>query len=116
MFAGIGSIQALVPPQMMLIEAVGAIASFLDKARELIPYDAPKSHQSRFFYLRGALRADLRDTPGAIQDFNTAMSVWPSPSNTANKALEDLYRTAGDTEALQGLQERVDRLKRPTGR
>ena len=27
MFAGIGSMQALVPPQIMLIEAVGAIAS-----------------------------------------------------------------------------------------
>lgn len=100
---------------MMLNKAgysVGAIASFLDKARELMPYDAPKSHQSRFFYLRGALRADLRDTPGAIRDFDTAMSVWPSPSNTANKALEDLYRTADDTKALQELQDRVDRLKR----
>ena len=33
MFAGIGSTQALVPPQMMLIEAVGAIASLWREPR-----------------------------------------------------------------------------------
>jgi tetratricopeptide (TPR) repeat protein len=90
--------------------SVGAVASFLDRARDIMPADIPKAHKSRFFYLRGAVRADLRDTAGAIQDFETALSVWPTPSNTAIKTLEDLYRKTGNEKGLQALRERVSRL------
>jgi hypothetical protein len=91
--------------------SVGAVASFLDRARDMMPSDTPKSHQSRFFYLRGAVRADMRDTAGSIQDFETAMSIWPAPGNTAFNALEDLYGRTGDKAALEALQERVKRIK-----
>ena len=43
MFAGIGSMQALVPPQMMLIEAVGAIA-ILQLKRSITPWSAASGH------------------------------------------------------------------------
>ena len=89
--------------------SVGAVASFLDRARDIMPADIPKSHQSRFFYLRAAVRANQRDTAGAIQDFETALSIWPTPANTAIKALEDLYRQTGNEKALQAMQERVNR-------
>jgi hypothetical protein len=92
--------------------SVGAVAGFLDRARDSMPSDTPKSHQSRFFYLRGAVRADLRETAGAIQDFETAMSIWPVPTNTAYKALEDLYGQAGDVAALKALEQRVKRINR----
>jgi hypothetical protein len=93
--------------------SVGAVAGFLDRARELMPSDTPKSHQSRFFYLRGAVRADQRETAGAIEDFETALSIWPAPVNTAFKALEDLYGGTGDTAALKALHDRMQRLKLP---
>ena len=89
--------------------SVGAVASFLDRARDIMPADIPKSHQSRLFYLRAAVRANQRDTAGAIQDFETALSIWPTPANTAIKALEDLYRQTGNEKALQAMQERVNR-------
>jgi hypothetical protein len=92
--------------------SVGVVAGYLDRARDLMPSDTPKSHQSRFFYLRGAVRADLRETAGAIQDFETAMSIWPVPTNTAFKALEDLYGQTGDEAALKALEQRVKRIDR----
>jgi len=91
--------------------SVGSVASFMDKARDAMPSDVAKSNLSRFFYLRGAIRANLRDIRGAIQDFETAMSVWPAPVNAAIKPLEDLYRQTGDTDALKALQERVKHEK-----
>jgi hypothetical protein len=91
--------------------SVGAVASFLDRARDIMPADIPKSHQSRFFYLRGAVRADLRDIAGAVQDFETALSIWPTPDNMAIKTLEDLYRQTGNERALQAMRERVSRFK-----
>jgi len=60
--------------------------------------------------LREPVRADLRDTAGAIQDFEQHFSVWPTPSNTAIKTLEDLYRKTGNEKGLQALRERVSRL------
>lgn len=93
--------------------SAGAAGRFLDKARELMPSDAGKEHTARFFYVRGSLRADLQDRAGAIRDFETAFSVWPTPTNMAIKPLEDLYRQSGDAGALQALQQRVDRLRPP---
>jgi len=92
--------------------SVGAVAAYLDKARDLLPADAPKEHISRFFALRGALRANMQDKPGAIQDLESAMSLWPVPDNSAVEPLEQLYRETGNSGALKDLQERVDRLKR----
>jgi hypothetical protein len=46
MFAGIGSMQALVPPQMMLIDAVGAIA-ILQLKRSMTPMSAASGQAPR---------------------------------------------------------------------
>jgi hypothetical protein len=46
MLAGIGSIQALVPPQMMLIDAVGAIA-ILQLKRCITPMSAASGQAPR---------------------------------------------------------------------
>src|SRR5690349_6829990 len=48
MLAGIGSMQALVPPQMMLIDAVGAIA-ILQLKRSITPMSAASGHGPRSF-------------------------------------------------------------------
>ena len=72
--------------------SAGAVADALERARERMPSDAAKVHQSRFFYLRGALRLDLGDRSGAIRDFETALAVWPAKDNRAATALKDLYQ------------------------
>jgi hypothetical protein len=46
MFAGIGSMQALVPPQMIEIDAVGAIA-ILQLKRSITPMSAASGHGPR---------------------------------------------------------------------
>jgi hypothetical protein len=91
--------------------SVGAVGGLLDAARDAMPSDAPKSHVSRFFYVRGAVRASMGDRSGAIQDLETALSVWPRAENAAIEQLEDLYRQAGDAGRLKALQDRVKRLK-----
>ena len=48
MFAGIGSMPALVPPQMIEIDAVGAIASLWEK-RAMMPRSAASGHGPRSF-------------------------------------------------------------------
>src|SRR5690348_18506298 len=48
MLAGIGSMHALVPPQMMLIDAVGAIA-ILQLKRSITPMSAASGHGPRSF-------------------------------------------------------------------
>jgi hypothetical protein len=92
--------------------SVAVVASLLEKVRDLTPSDAGKEHLTRFFYLRGTLRARLGDLPAAIRDFDTALSVWPSPGNAAIQSLEDLYRQLGDDGASRALQERVAGFKR----
>jgi hypothetical protein len=87
--------------------AAGAVADMLARAADLMPSDVRKVHRSRYFHLRGALRLDLKDRAGAIDDFETALSLWPASDNRAIKALEDLYRESGDEAALKGLQKRV---------
>jgi hypothetical protein len=90
----------------------GAVASLLDTVRATMPADVPKLHLSRYFYLRGALRLDLRDRPGAIGDFETALATWPVADNPALAPLTDLYRETGDAAALAAMEERVHRRKR----
>jgi hypothetical protein len=93
--------------------STGAVALALDKARDLMPSDVSKEHLSRFFYIRGALRANLGDRKGAMADFETAVSTWRVPTNAAITSLEDLYRESGDQAGLKALQDRVKAFKVP---
>jgi len=95
--------------------SAGVVGGFLDRARDAMPSDVPKEHLSRFFYIRGILRINLRDSPGATRDLETAVSVSPSPSNPAFKALQDHYRETGDEAAAAAVEERVKQLKRRRG-
>ncbi len=92
--------------------SVGNVASFLDRARELTPSDVTKEHLSRYFYLRGVVRANMRDTAGAIGDFETAFAIWPRSDNAAVPSLESLYREAGDERALKALRDRLAQIAR----
>lgn len=92
--------------------SAGMVGAFLDKARDAMPSDIPKEHLSRFFYIRGVLRINLRDNPGAARDLETAVSVWPSPSNPAFNELADQHRRVGDDKAAKAVEERVKQLKR----
>ncbi|HUG79478.1 MAG TPA: DUF2723 domain-containing protein [Burkholderiales bacterium] len=92
--------------------SAGAVAAYLERARELMPSDVVKEDLARYFLVRGGVRLDLRDQAGAIGDFETALSVWPVPQNPALRALRDLYGKAGDAAALTALEARV---KRPRG-
>jgi hypothetical protein len=89
--------------------SVGEVARFLDQARELMPSDVVKDELSRFFFLRAALRADLGEQAGAVQDFETAFAVWPVSDNPAIPRLQDLYGKAGNASALERLQSRLKR-------
>ena len=89
--------------------AAGAVAAFLERARDLMPADVIKEDLARYFVLRGTLRLDLRDEAGATRDFETAFSVWPVTQNPALRALRDLYGKAGDADALKLLETRVIR-------
>ena len=90
----------------------GVVYGFLQRARELMPSDASKGYQSKFFYLRGILRLETGDKRTAIEDLETAISVWPMADNRALAPLENLYREAGDTAALQAVQDRIRRRRR----
>jgi len=92
--------------------STGVVAGFLNKARDAMPSDVPKEHLSRFFYIRGVLRDNLRDSPGAAGDLETAVSVWPSPDNPAFMALQEHYRRTGNEGAANGVEERMKQLKR----
>lgn len=93
--------------------SIGAVAAMLERARVLMPSDVNKDHLSRLFQLRAALRLDSGDRSGAIEDFETALTVWPSPNNPALAALEDLYRIDGREDALQKLRSRAKRPGTP---
>ena len=95
--------------------ASGVVAGFLNKARDTMPSDVPKEHLSRFFYIRGVLRDNLRDAAGAAGDLETASSVWRSLDNPALKALQEHYRRTGNAAAAKAVEERMQRLKRPKG-
>ena len=91
--------------------SVGTVGGLLDAARDAMPSDAGKTHVARFFYVRGAVRATMGDRSGAIQDLETAVSVWPREENKAIEQLEQLYREGGDAAALKSLESRVRRFK-----
>ncbi|HET7363886.1 MAG TPA: DUF2723 domain-containing protein [Burkholderiales bacterium] len=93
--------------------SAAAVGGYLDRARELAPPDVPKEHLSRFFYLRGALRANMGDEAGALRDFDTAFTVWPVAENRAVKPLKDLYRASGNVAALDAVEQRVKRMQGP---
>ena len=95
---------------------VGEVNALLTRMRELMPPDVTKSYLARFFVIRAVLRTNVGDKRGAIDDFKTAVSVWPSPENRAVAALEDLYREAGDERALKALREQMERRKRESRR
>jgi hypothetical protein len=92
--------------------SAGAVGDVLMRARDLMPSDVRKVHRSRYFLLRARLRLDLGDRAGAIQDFETAVALWPAPENRAIKPLEELYRELGDERALKAVQARVKRRPR----
>ncbi|HEY5899823.1 MAG TPA: DUF2723 domain-containing protein [Burkholderiales bacterium] len=96
--------------------SAGVVAGFLDKARQSMPSDVPKEHLSQFFYIRGVLRDNLRDSAGAAQDLEAAVSVWPGPGNPAFAALRDVYRRRGDDAAVNAIDERLTQLKRRKSR
>jgi hypothetical protein len=99
---------------MMLNEhgfSAGEVAALLDQSRKLMPEDVPKQYLSKYFTIRGILRANMNDRPGAISDLKTAFSVWPSPDNLAVRSLEEIYKTAGDENALRVLKAQIERLK-----
>ncbi len=89
----------------------GEVAALLARAQKLTPPDIPKPYLSKYFAVRGVLRANLNDRRGAIDDFKTALSVWPSPENLAVRSLEEIYKDAGDEQALSALREQIKRLK-----
>ncbi len=91
--------------------APGVVAGVLEKARQAMPSDVPKENLSRFFYIRGVLRTNVRDSAGATRDLETAVSVWPSPGNAAFKELQNQYRRDGDEKAASAVEERVRQLK-----
>ncbi|HZE59505.1 MAG TPA: DUF2723 domain-containing protein [Burkholderiales bacterium] len=87
------------------------VTRMLERAAALTPTDASKSHKSRYFYLRAALRLDVGDKAGAVGDFQASLDVWPSPDNPAIRPLKDIYQAAGDTRSLQALDERLSLSK-----
>jgi hypothetical protein len=93
--------------------AAGLVGRYLDRAKDLMPPDVPKQHLSQFFNIRGIVRVNLGDRPGAIRDLETAVSVWPVPDNGAIKVLEGLYAETGDESALKDLRYRVKPVRHP---
>jgi hypothetical protein len=93
--------------------SAGAVVLALDKARALMPSDVSKEHLSRYFYIRGALRANMGERRGGIADLETALSIWQTPTNHAVAMLEDLYRQTGDEAGLESLRKRVKAFRAP---
>ena len=87
--------------------SVAEVSRFLDLARQTMPADVAKDELARFFHLRAAVRAAVGDEAGAVQDFETALTVWPAPDNPAVSPLEELYAKKGDQRALEALRARL---------
>jgi 4-amino-4-deoxy-L-arabinose transferase-like glycosyltransferase len=95
--------------------STGVVAGVLEKARAAMPSDVPKEHLSRFFYIRGVLRDNVRDTAGAAADLEIAVSVWPAPDNPAFQALQQHHRRTGNDAAADAVEQRMKQFKRPKG-
>jgi len=86
---------------------VGQLAHHLARAAESMPADAEKNDRARVFELRAYLRLERGDRLGAIEELETAVSIWPVSSNRAVTALEDLYRSTGNQTGLGSLRSRL---------
>lgn len=104
-FGAIGIAEGLMSNQQGY--SVGAVAAFLDRARQRMPSDIGKAHLTGFFHLSGLLRIDQGDKHGAARDLETAVSILPTPDNRALAPLRELYRAAGNEAALQALEARI---------
>ena len=82
---------------------------YLARLPGLMPADLGKAERSRFFYLRGVVLQALGDKAGAAKDWETALALWPVESNRAIAALEDAYRSDGNSRALGEMHARIRR-------
>jgi len=87
----------------------GRAIALLDQVRLSMPPDAGKREQARYFELRAYLRQGQRDERGAVEDLQTAVSLWPTRNNGAVEPLKDHYVKAGEAAALDALQARLRR-------
>jgi len=74
-FGAMGATEGLLsnPHGYSMRQAIG----FLDRARDLMPSDASKRQQARFFELRSQIRRQLGDSQGARTDLETAAATSP---------------------------------------
>jgi hypothetical protein len=77
---------------------------YLQRARDLMPGDVGKSYQARYLELRAYVRLEAGDRAAALRDLRAALAVWPVSENTAIPPLEDLYRQAGDEQAVTAVR------------
>ncbi len=70
--------------------AVRQVAGYLEKARDLMPRDAPKERRARFFELRAYLRLGQGDAVRGLEDLETSVAIWPAAANRARVALAEL--------------------------
>lgn len=87
----------------------GRAIALLEQVRQLMPSDAGRRQQARYFELRAYLRQGQKDERGAIEDLETSISLWPAKDNLALAPLRDHYVKAGDAAALDALQSRLKR-------
>lgn len=106
-FGALGLIEGLLSNERGY-DAARAIA-LLDQVRLSMPPDAGKREQARYFELRAYLRQGQRDEHGAIEDLQTAVSLWPARDNGAVTPLKDHYIKAGEAAALDALRARLKR-------
>ena len=92
--------------------AVPAVTAYLERARTVLPSDAPKQHIAGYFQLRGLLRANVGDKRGGIGDLEVSFALWPALQNPSLALLEQLYGEAGNQAALDHLKQRAAKLKR----
>jgi transmembrane protein TMEM260 (protein O-mannosyltransferase) len=83
--------------------------ALLEQVRLRMPSDAGKREQARYFELRAYLRQGQGDARGALEDFQTSITLWPVKENGAIAPLTDLYQAAGDLAALSAMQARLKR-------
>jgi hypothetical protein len=88
---------------------VGQALAFIEAARDAMPSDAGKQHKARLFELRAYLRLQLADRPGAIQDLDMAITLWPVTANSATVTLDRLYAEAKDQNSRQAMWARIKR-------
>jgi Protein of unknown function (DUF2723) len=96
----LGNPKGYTPPQAM---------GYLGRVRQLMRFDASKTHQARYFELRGHIRLGQGDRAGALEDLRTSVALWPVNDNTAVATLGDQYAAAGDRAAQEALKASLKR-------